>query len=254
VPIAITRPVSPRIGECELTHQPRSPIDHGRAGEQHDAYEQCLARLGCTLERLPLEPDLPDSVFVEDAAIVLDEIAILTRPGAESRRPETASVAAALALHRNLVFIEEPGTIDGGDVLVFGRTIFVGLSSRTNESGLEQLRNLTRAHSYTVTPIPVRNCLHLKSAVTQIGPDQLLANPALVDLSLFGSADSVAVDPAEPAGANALAIGKEIIYPEAFPRTAERLIAAGHSLHLIDMSELAKAEGAVTCCSLILRP
>lgn len=253
MPIAITRPVGPRIGECQLTHQQRSPIDYDRACEQHRAYEQCLEGLGCTIERLAPEPNLPDSVFVEDTAVVLDEIAIITRPGAESRRPETASVAPALARHRNLVFIEEPGTIDGGDVLVFGRSIYVGLSSRTNEPGLEQLQELTRAHGYAVAPVPVSDCLHLKSAVTQIGPDDLLANPALVDVSMFGSATCVFVDPVETAGANALMIGKEIIYPAAFPRTAERLIESGYSLHLLDMSELAKAEGAVTCCSLLLR-
>src|SRR5512146_704526 len=133
--LAITRRVSPRIAECELTHLERTPISFARAEEQHLAYERCLAALGCELHPLPAEPDLPDSVFVEDAAVVFKELAIITRPGAESRCAETASIAGALRRYRELRFIEAPATLDGGDVLRLGRRVFVGISGRTNDAG-----------------------------------------------------------------------------------------------------------------------
>src|SRR5438046_2413090 len=148
--IALTRPVSPSITACELTHLARQPIDVDRAAQQHHAYEECLIALGCAIQRLPLLPDFPDSVFVEDAAVVLPEIAIITRPGAESRRGEIDSVADALGAYRSPAFIEAPGTLDGGDVLVIGSTIYVGDSGRTNSSGARQLATLTSAYGYEV--------------------------------------------------------------------------------------------------------
>ncbi|HOG47503.1 MAG TPA: hypothetical protein PLJ35_21540 [Anaerolineae bacterium] len=130
--IAITREVSPSIGRCELTHLARTPIDVALAQRQHRANEACLAALGCRVQTLPAAPDLPDSVFVEDVAVVLDELAVITRPGAESRRAEVAPVARALAPYRRLCTIEAPGTVGGGDVLRVGRQLYVGLSSRSN--------------------------------------------------------------------------------------------------------------------------
>src|SRR6185503_1062775 len=118
--VAITRPVSPAFAACELTHLPREPIDVGLAARQHAAYEALLEELGWAVERLPVEPTLPDSVFVEDAAVVVDELAVVTRPGAESRRDETRSVGEALARHRPLARIEAPARLDGGDVLRLG--------------------------------------------------------------------------------------------------------------------------------------
>jgi dimethylargininase len=252
--IAITRKVSPAIARCELTHLEREPIDAGRAAAQHDEYEACLAGLGCELRRLPAEPDLPDSVFVEDCAVVLDEVAVITRPGAASRRPETASIAAALKPHRPLIQVREPATLDGGDVLVLGRTVYVGRSSRSDAAGIEQLAQLLAPFDYEVRSLPLRGCLHLKSAVTSVAPDAVLLNPAHVDGAAFGSMRRVEVDPAEPAGANALLVGETVIYPLAFPRTRERLESLGIRVVGVDVAELAKAEGAVTCCSLILEP
>ena len=249
--IAITRGVSPEIGRCELSFLEREPIDVGLAERQHHAYERCLAGLGCTVTRLPSESALPDSVFVEDTAVVLDELAVVTRPGAASRRPETAPVAAALSAWRPLLHLAPPGTLDGGDVLVVGRRIFVGRSRRSNEAGYGQLRELLTPRGYTVVPVPVRGCLHLKSAVTAVAADRLLVNPAWVDASVFTGLETLEADPAEPHAANALRIGEAVVFPARFERTRRRLEGAGIHVVTVDVSELARAEGAVTCCSLV---
>jgi dimethylargininase len=250
--IAITREVSPAIARCELTHLERRPIDLELAREQHRAYERCLAGVGgCEIRRLALEPDLPDSVFVEDVAIVLDELAVLARSGAESRRPEAESVAAALERHRPLEWIATPGTLDGGDVLCLGKKLFVGRSSRSNDEGIEQLRRTVAPHGYTVSGVEMSDCLHLKSAVTRVGENLVLLNRAWVDAEAFGGAEGVDVDPLEPAAANALWVGGTVILPEAYPRTRERLEERGIATATVEVSEIAKAEGGVTCCSLI---
>lgn len=248
---AITREVSPNITRCELTHYEREPIDLARAQVQHRKYQDCLASLGCKVIALPAKPDLPDSVFVEDTALVLDELAVILRPGALSRQPETPSIAEALRLYRTLLHLDPPGTIDGGDVLRVGKQIFVGLSSRSNAAGVEQLRNLLKPYGYEVEGMPVRGCLHLKSAVTQVAPDALLINPAWVDAAVLPPLKRIEVDSAEPSAANGLVINGTVIYPANFPATRERLQAHGITLCLVDISELAKAEAAVTCCSLI---
>ena len=251
--IALTRAVSPSLADCQLTHVAREPIDIARAHVQHAAYRDALAQAGCTVLELAALLEHPDAVFVEDVAIVLDEVAIMTRPGALSRRGEVDSVAAALASHRTLERIEAPGTIDGGDVLRLGRSLYVGLSGRSNADGIEQLRRLLQPLGYLVEGVSLRGCLHLKSAVTQVAPDTLLLQPAWVDAAVFPDARIIEVDPAEEHAANALAIGKHVIYPDCFPRTRARLEAAGIAVLPVDVSELQKAEGAVTCCSLVFR-
>jgi len=249
---AITRQVSPAIARCELTHLERVPIDASLAAAQHREYERCLGDLGCVVVSLPAEPGLPDSVFVEDTAVVVDELAVMTRPGAVSRRPEAASVARVLVPYRPVATITAPGTLDGGDVLRLGRRVLVGSSSRSNPEGVAQLRALLAPHGYTVEAVPVAGCLHLKSAVTEVALGTVLLNPAWVDPAAFAGLTRVEVEPAEPYAANALLIGRTVIFPTAFPRTAARLERAGVRLRLLDVSELAKAEGAVTCCSLIV--
>lgn len=253
MPIALTREVSPGLGDCELTHLARVPIDVDLARAQHRSYEQALRDAGCSVEHLDASPDMPDSVFVEDIAVVFDELAIVTRPGAASRRAETAAVASALARYRSVQMIQAPGTVDGGDVLVAGRRVFVGRSTRTNDAAVEQMRQMLTPFGYTVCGVEVTGCLHLKSAVTALGGDLLLANPDWIDRAAFAGFELVEVDPLEPMAANALRVDDRVIYPTAFPRTAERIARRGLRLELIDASELAKAEGAVTCCSLIIR-
>jgi dimethylargininase len=251
--IALTRDISPALRDCELTHLARGPIDVGRARRQHEAYERALAEAGCAVRRLPAEADMPDSVFIEDTAVVLDEVAVITRPGALSRRAETAAVADALAAYRTLARIQAPGTLDGGDVLVADRIVFVGLSARTNEAGIGQMRDALAAYGYDVRAVPVDGCLHLKTAVTGVGDGRLLINRDWVDADPFAGWELIDADPAEPFAANALRIGGRVIYPADFPLTRARLDAAGISVLPVPAGELAKAEGGVTCCSLVFR-
>jgi dimethylargininase len=250
--IALTRSVPPSIVNCELTHLDREPIDFARAAEQHGLYERALVALGCTVQRLPSLSDLPDSVFVEDTVLVLPEIAIIARPGAASRRLEVTSVADALRPHRPLTFIEPPGTLDGGDVLAIGSTIYVGESTRTNAEGIRQLADLVSAHGYAVRPVKVSACLHLKSAVTRVAEDVILLNPAWVDPSSFKGMHQIEVHPGEPFAANALWIGEHVIYSGTYDETRRRLEENGINVHLVETDELQKAEGGVTCCSILI--
>ncbi len=278
--LAITRAVSDSLGACELTHLDRTPIDVALARQQHHEYEGALRRAGCDVVSLPPLHDHPDAVFVEDVAIVLDEVAIITRPGASSRRGEAASVAEVLAPYRTLARIDEPGTLDGGDVLRIGRRIYVGLSGRSNAAAIAHLRAIVAPHGYAVEGVPVAGCLHLKSAVTEIAPGTILVNPAWVDPAVFGEVEIIAVDPGEPYAANGLLVrptpdstvcedttrvtwrpasldcardksAGRFIYPAAFPCTRRVLEAREIQLEIVDVSELQKAEGAVTCCSLV---
>jgi dimethylargininase len=253
MPIAITRDVSPRFNECEITHIDRTPINVEVACAQHRGYVGALKALGCEVVELPAEPDLPDSVFVEDTAFILPEAAVITNPGADSRKPETESIVRALSPLKKLLRIHEPATIDGGDVLVLGKKIFVGLSTRSNQDAIHQLNEMLGELGYTATGVTLHDCLHLKSAVTQVDERTLLINKHWVNTQHFESFDLIEVDPSEPYAANCLPIGDSIIYPNAFPKTRARLEARGYKIVGVDVDELAKAEGAVTCCSLILQ-
>jgi dimethylargininase len=252
ITLALTRPISASMADCELTFLERQPIDLVRARDQHAGYERALRDLGCQVIPLPEAPDLADSVFVEDMAIVLDELAVLTMPGVASRRPELESVETGLRRYRSVVRIAAPGTLEGGDVLRLGHSIYVGVSSRTNTEGVRQLQDLVAPHGYRVESVPVRGCLHLKSAVTELAPDLVLVNPEWVDPGAFGEYRAVAVVPGEPHAANALRIGSSVIFPTAFPKTRTMLEQRGIAVLGVDVSEIQKAEGAVTCCSLIL--
>ena len=251
--IAITRQVSPAINQCELTFLAREPINYERACIQHKQYENALRSLGVEVASLEAELDLPDSVFVEDVALVLDECAIMLNPGAASRRPEVASVEKALAPYREISHIQPPDTVDGGDVLRVSKTIYVGLSSRSTEGAIEQMKAILEPHSYQVQGVNVTGCLHLKSAVTQVSEDTLLINPEWVSKEVFPDMRFIEVDPSEPYAANAVLVDDAIIYPSSFPKTQEKLEREEINLLIVDADELAKAEGAVTCCSLIFK-
>lgn len=250
--IALTRDVSPALAHCELTHLERTPIDLEVARAQHDAYERCLADAGCVIQRLEAGVDMPDSVFIEDIAIVFDEIAVITRPGAPSRRAETPAVAEAVAPHRPVRRIEAPGTLDGGDVLRVGRTVFVGCSGRTNGAGIGQLRCTLRPLGYDVREIEVHGCLHLKSAVSAASDELLLVNRAWIPAADLSGFDVLDVHPDEGYGANVLRLADRVVHAAAFPRTRARLEQWGVRVQSVDVSELAKAEGAVTCCSILI--
>ncbi|MEE8568463.1 MAG: arginine deiminase family protein [Anaerolineales bacterium] len=249
--VAITREVSPSISQCELTHIPRQEINVEVARSQHLQYENVLRDLGCQVRRLSVEPNLPDSVFIEDTAIVLNELAIIARSGAASRREETRSVAEVLRGYRTIFQLTSPGTLDGGDVLQIGRTLFVGNTSRTNESGIKQLIDFISPYEYKVENVQVEGCLHLKSAVTLVGEETLLINRSWVDTRSLRAKEYIDIDPSEPYAANALLVGSELVYPTIFPKTLRRLKDRDISVRVVDVSELQKAEGAVTCCSLI---
>ena len=250
--LAITRDVSPRFNECELTHIDRTPIDMQIAQSQHHGYVQALKELGYAVLELPAEPDLPDSVFVEDAAVILPDVALITNPGADSRKPETESVAQALRPYRELVFIESPGTVDGGDVLVLGKNIYVGLSTRSNQSAIDQMNAKLGKYGYRTQGVEMHDCLHLKTAVTKVDDKTLLINRQWVDVENFEGYGLIDVDASEPFGANCLPVGDAIIFPVAFPKTSAKLAAHGYKIKSVVVDELAKAEGAVTCCSLII--
>ena len=248
---AITRAVSPAIVNCELSFIPRQPIDLELACAQHGAYEQLLEKLGAQVISLPAEPALPDSMFVEDPALVLDELAVIFPLGTESRRPEAASIASALSKFRKLEYVTLPGTLEGGDILCIGRRVFVGLTKRSNAEGIRQLAAILTPCDYEVISIPVKGCLHLKSAVTFLGRNTLLANREWFDTSFLSGYEWIDVDRAESHAANALAFGDTIIFPASFPRTRARIEAGGFQVTPLDISELQKAESGLTCSSLI---
>jgi dimethylargininase len=248
---AITRAVSPAIVHCELSFIDRKSIDLATAQEQHHAYENLLGKLGARVISLSAEPDLPDSMFVEDPAIVLDELAVILPLGTQTRRREALSLAQALGKYRKLEFVSLPGTLEGGDVLRIDRKIFVGLTKRSNAEGIRQLAAILEPHNYEVIAVPVTGCLHLKSAVTHLGRNTLLANRAWFDTAPLASFEWVDVDPAEPHAANALAFGGTIIFPASFPHTRARIEARGFHVTPLDISELQKAESGLTCSSLL---
>lgn len=252
--IAFTRPVPDRIADCELTHLERQPIDVTNARRQHAEYEQMLRSLGCDVRQMPGLADHPDSVFIEDTAIVVDECAVITRPGAESRRGETPAVAEALRPLRRLYHIEGPGTLDGGDVLRVGKHVYVGASSRSNEDGSRQLADALSSYGYTVRRVPMRDCLHLKTAVSTLPDDAVLLDVKCVDQGSFDGARVHHIHPEEPEGANVLVVGDVVVVPASAPRTRDVLDAAGYRTMALDASELAKAEGGLTCCSLLVSP
>jgi dimethylargininase len=220
---AITRAVSPSLNDCQLAFIDRLPIDIAKAIMQHQQYDECLRSLGIVMISLPTLPDFPDAVFVEDPVIVLDEVAIMTRTGAESRRGESAGLAEALARFRPLRWITEPGTLEGGDVVRIGSKLFVGTSTRSNEAGIAQLARELAPLGYGIQAVQMQSCLHLKSACTYLGKDTLLVNRGWVDMGPFGNERVIDVASAEPAAADVLAIDNTVVIPSSFPETARIL-------------------------------
>ena len=248
---AITREVTSSFANCELSFIPRQPIDLAKARAQHHAYEELLRNLGAQVVSLPEEPDLPDSMFVEDPAIVLDELAVICSLGTQTRRKEAPSLAVALEKYRKLAFVKLPGLLEGGDVLRVGKRIFVGLTRRTNAEGIRQLAVILSRFGYDLTAVPASGCLHLKSAVTYLGRNTLLVNRAWFQWSRMDGFEWVDVDPAEPHAGNALAIGDTVVFPASFPRTRHRIEAKGFHVISIEIGELQKAESGLTCSSLL---
>ncbi len=248
---ALTRAVSRTLTSCELTWLPREPIDIDLAIAQHNEYERALREMGARVLSLPELPDLPDAVFVEDPLLVFDELAIVTRPGAPSRRAECDSLALAMAPFRAIHRISEPATLEGGDVMRIGREVFVGHSSRTNASGIDELAGTLAPFRYKVHPIEIRGCLHLKSACCSLGDGKILANRQWLDGAPLRDYQMIDVAPDEPSAANVLRINDTVLMPAAFPRTQEIVRRQGLAVRTVDISELMKAEAAVTCSSVL---
>ena len=250
--IALTRPVSASIGRCELTYLDREPIDLDRARQQHAVYESLLASLGWQIERLPTLDDQPDAVFVEDAAIALDELAVVAPMGAASRTGESRTVEEALARFLPVRHLNSPATLDGGDVMRADRRIFVGLSSRTNIRAVDQLTRLLEPYDYEVMSVSVRGALHLKSACSYLGDNTLLANVEWIDTTPFKGMEILPVGASEAWGASVLNAEGHVVMPAGFPQTARLLERRGFGVEIIDLSELRKAEGGPTCLSILL--
>lgn len=248
---AITRAVSPALERCELSFIARQPIDMELAVAQHHAYEDHLAGLGVRVISLPAEPELPDSMFVEDPALVLDELAVIFPLGTETRRREALSIALALQPYRHLEYIQFSAMVEGGDVLRLGRKLFVGATARSNAEGIDELKRIVSPYGYEVTSVPVSGCLHLKSAVTALDGHTLLAKREWFDAAKIPGYDWVDVDPSEPHAGNALALCGSILFPASFPLTRERIEARGFRVTTLDISELQKAESGLTCSSLL---
>lgn len=244
--MALTRPTGPELNECELTHLGRVAIDVERAAAQHDEYLEALRSLDVQVVELPRLATHPDAVFVEDTALVLDEIAVLLRPGTPSRLGEVASVASVLAHYRDCVTMEAPATLDGGDVIVFGKQILVGESSRTNDEGIRALADLVAPFGYRVIGLSIYDVLHLKSAATVVDSETLIYYPRRVDLSFLG-AKLLEAHPSEPQGANVVRIGETLLADASAPLTLATLRQHCDQLIALDVGEFAKAEGAISC-------
>lgn len=250
---ALVRPPGPELAQCELTHLARQPIDLDRAAEQHAAYCAALESLGVRVRVLPPLPGHPDACFVEDPALVLDEVAVLTRPRPASRRGEVAALEPLLAELRPLERIEGQRTLEGGDVLAIEDVLYTGLSARTDHAGMKELAHRVLEHGLRVKALHVRGALHLKTAVTWLGGEELLANPNWVDLRRAPDFRVLEVDPREPFGANVLKVGQRLLASTDAPRTLERLVARGYDVLPVDLSEFHKAEAGPTCLSLLYR-
>ncbi|MGH9118897.1 MAG: dimethylarginine dimethylaminohydrolase family protein [Acidimicrobiales bacterium] len=247
---AIVRRPGPRLADCELTYLERVPIDVDRARHQHAAYVDLLHRLGAEIVWLAPADEHPDGVFVEDTAVVAPPLAVLTRPGTESRRGEVRTMRPALDRDRRpVVELTPPARLDGGDVLLVGHTLYVGVTARTDDEGRRQLADSVRPHGFQVTPVGVSGVLHLKTALTALPDGTLLTFGGHVDRAALGRA--TVIDAAEPSGANVLTLGDAVVIAASAPRTAEAVADLGWAVHVVEIDEFEKAEAGVTCLSVL---
>lgn len=250
--IAVTRPPSDAISRCELTHMEREPIDPDRARKQHAGYRTILERSGAKVTALDPLPDKPDASFVEDVLLVYEEVVVVCRMGAASRRGEAETALEAVRPYRSeFRAIEAPATIEGGDVFRMGKEIFVGESTRTNREGAEALRSIIEPLGYNVHRIPVTGCLHLSTGASHVGDELILANPEWIDTSAFKGRDVLHVHPDEPWAANAMLVGDVVVMCDCFPKTRALLEERGLAVETVDISEFMKAEAGLTCLRLL---
>jgi dimethylargininase len=250
--VAITRAPGPELARCELTHLERQPIDIARALEQHARYQELLRRSGFAVEALASDPALPDGVFVEDTAIVLDELAVMTSPARPSRRAEPPAIEAAVRPYRTVERLPDTVYLEGGDVLRVGRTLYVGLTERTNHAGVQALARVVGEYGYDVVPVAVRGCLHFKTACCALDEQTLLVNRDHLDIGPLRNRRLIDVPADEPWGANVLLVPGKVVVSASHPRTADVVERLGYAVEPIDVSELHKAESGLTCMSLLV--
>ena len=218
--------------------------------QQHQAYRRALRELGLDVTVLSAEPDYPDAYFVEDPAIVTPRLAVITRPGAPSRRGEGITLEPVLMQFQPIAHIHAPGTVDGGDVLMVDDHFFIGLSGRTNYAGAAQLTDLLSGEGYTTETIPVGAGLHLKSGVNYLGRHTLLVTKSLSGHPAFSDYKKVILDKDEEYAANTLWINDTLLMPQGFPNTRASLARLGMEIIELDVSEVRKMDGGLTCMSL----
>ena len=253
LPTALVRAVSARVDRAELTFLDRVPVDLPRAVAQHRAYVDLLAGLGHRVVHVAAADELPDGTFVEDTAVVVGELAVLTRPGAAGRRPEVATVRATLAgLGVRTAALQPPTRLDGGDVLQVADRVFVGLSGRTDHHGVAALRSLVAPLGRTVVPVPVHGCLHLKTGATALPDGTVLVDPDVLDPAPFADAGLPVLPVPEPAGANVLLSGDRVVVAASAPGTAGLVRRRGHEVRTLDIGELEKLEAGLTCLSVLV--
>lgn len=251
--IALTHSVSPNIVQGERTYRDRPPIDLARARQQHTAHCNALRSHGLEVITLEANRGFPDAVFTEDPAVVVDEVAIMTHMAVESRWGESAAIEAALTPYREIVHMAPPACLDGGDVLQVGKRLFVGQSTRTNRAGTRALTDMLTPYGYHIIPVPVRGCLHLVTGATALDEATILAATDWIDTAPFEGFRILPVPRDEGPAANILPLDGAILMAAGYPQTADLVAGEGYQVELIDNSELEKAEGSLTCLSLIFR-
>ena len=249
--IALVRRPGPRLADGLVTHIERSAVDPARAAQQHAAYRAALEAAGWQVREAEAADDLPDAAFVEDAAVFLGRRAVLTHPGDPRRRDEVASVAAALAEAGVETVPLGAGTLDGGDVLRAGDRLFVGRSTRTDAAGFEALAAIAAEEDLRATSVPVDGCLHLKTGATALPDGAIVADTSCVAAAAFAPLEVLAAP--EPAGANVLRLGADLVAVAASaPRTARLLEDRGLGVEVLDISEFEAVEAGLTCLSVLL--
>lgn len=248
---AVTRAVSRNITRCELTFRQRESLDYDNAVRQHTSYCALLTRLGAEVITLEAHDDNPDCCFVADTVVVLEDLIVIANPGATSRRGEIKAIENVLSAQREVRRIEHPATLDGGDVLILGKRIFVGRSKRTNHQGIESLARIARAHGYSVTPVSVTGSLHLTTACSALDEETVLLNPRWIDATPFARYWVLNVPEEEPWSASALRVCSTVCVEADAPRTLELVSKHCREVEVSDISEFRKAEGSLPCLSIL---
>jgi dimethylargininase len=248
---AIVRDVPESFRESVSVLNTSHDIDLEIAKMQHLKYCNTLSKLGINIIRLDTDDSLPDCCFTEDIIAIADDIAIITNPGIQSRVAETKALEKTLSVFKDVFRITSPGTIEGGDVLKIEKTIYIGISSRTNMEGIRQFTSILEPRGYWIKPVEIRNTLHLKSVCTYLGNRRIILAEGYFDINVFSGFEKIIVPREEEYCANCLFVNNRVLIPKGFPKTKALIEAKGLIVSELEMSEFRKADGAVTCLSVI---